>query len=304
MKLRLALSLLIIVVLFGARLAVQQARALSDPAPPMHITAAVVKREIEDALVAPGTVQSAEPIGVRSPVGGRVMSLWVAPGDTVRRGQRIAQIASSPDDGHPVDVFSPADGTVSAVATAQGRPIADAGDGSLLLSVLQASTASVRVPLSSEQAAGLASGQHAYFNTGEAPGIRIDGTLRSIDPLPLTEGGTARYSGLVDVADPDHRLPASLAVMVCIVRGQAWGALTIPRGALGERADDGSYPVHVIDAEGRQASRSVRIGLMNQVTVQVREGLREREQVVLQPLPQAAARSPLLPARAIVGTLL
>lgn len=304
MKLRLALTLLIIVVLCGARLAVQQARALSDPAPPMHVTAGVVKREIEDALVAPGTVQPAEPIGVRSPVGGRVSSLRVARGDRVRQGQLIAQVARAQDDGQVVDVFSPVDGTVSALATAQGRPISDAGDGALLISVLQASTAAVRVPLSPEQAEGLAPGQHVYFNTSEAPGTRIDGTLRSVDPLPPTEDGMARYSGLVDVADPDHKLPVSLTVMVCIVRGRAWGALTIPRGALGERAADGSYLVHVIDTEGRQAPRSVRVGLMNQVMVQVREGLQEREQVVLQPLPEAAARSPLLPARAIAGRLL
>ena len=89
------------------------------------------------------------------------------------------------------------------------------------------------------------------------------------------------YNGLFDVPNPDNKLRISMTAMVSIVRGQAQGALTVPVGALSARQADGRYQVKVLDAEGRVVPRPIRVGINNNVMVQVLEGLNEGDRVVL-----------------------
>ena len=55
----------------------------------------------------------------------------------------------------------------------------------------------------------------------------------------------------------------------------------IPATALGARAKDGTYTVQVLDAEGKPQPRQVRIGINNNIAVQIMHGLGEGERVVI-----------------------
>ncbi|MDO5652562.1 MAG: efflux RND transporter periplasmic adaptor subunit [Brachymonas sp.] len=63
----------------------------SEPAAPL-ITAAVERGDIEDAVLATGTIQASKLINVGAQVSGQVKKLYVKLGDTVKAGQQIADV--------------------------------------------------------------------------------------------------------------------------------------------------------------------------------------------------------------------
>lgn len=64
------------------------------PAPPALITAPVQRADIEDTVLANGTLQAYKQVSVGAQVSGQVKSLKVALGDMVKKGQLVAEIDS------------------------------------------------------------------------------------------------------------------------------------------------------------------------------------------------------------------
>ena len=81
--------------------------------------------------------------------------------------------------------------------------------------------------------------------------------------------------------DPAHQLR--------IEGAQAKGAVIIPASALGPRGKDGRHGVRVPGADGQPAPRQVRVGINNNVSAEITEGLAEGDKVVL---GEAAAGAP------------
>jgi len=148
-------------------------------------------------------------------------------------------------------------------------------------------------------------GLPVYFTILGQPDQRYHAQLRTIEPATdsiLTEStgasssstGTSTttaiyYNGLFDVPNPDNQLRISMTAQVSIVRAQAKGAVTIPASALGPRGKDGRHGVRVLGADGQPTPRQVRVGINNNVTAEVTEGLAEGDKVVL---GEAAAGAP------------
>ena len=81
-----------------------------------------------------------------------------------------------------------------------------------------------------------------------------------------------------------------MTAQVFVVLNEAKQVLTIPTAALGDQAEDGSYTVQVVDAQGRPQPRKVSVGINNNVTAQVTKGLTADEHVVVGEAPAAGSR--------------
>jgi macrolide-specific efflux system membrane fusion protein len=66
------------------------------PAAPRYVTAAVTRGDIEQTVIATGTLEARNLVSVGAQVSGRVVSLKVELGDAVEQGQLIAEIDSLP----------------------------------------------------------------------------------------------------------------------------------------------------------------------------------------------------------------
>ncbi|MDD0837577.1 efflux RND transporter periplasmic adaptor subunit [Curvibacter sp. HBC61] len=364
-------------VLFGAQ------RLLFAPPPePAYITAPVRRADIEDTVLANGTLKAFRQVSVGAQVSGQVRSLKVKLGDTVSKGQLVAEIdsltqqntlrnaeaalasaaaqmrsaeatlnqadlalkrqqqmraseASSQADLEAaaatyktslasvealraqveqakvvVDtarvnlgytrIASPIDGQVVAVVTEEGTTVNANQSTPTIIIVAKVDTMTVKASISEADVTSVKPGQSVYFTILGEPERRYEATLRTIEPATdsITSSTTSSassssssssttsataiyYNGLFDVPNPDNKLRISMTAMVSIVRGQAQGALTVPVGALSARQADGRYQVKVLDAEGRVVPRPIRVGINNNVMVQVLEGLNEGDRVVL-----------------------
>ncbi|KQP22886.1 efflux RND transporter periplasmic adaptor subunit [Pseudorhodoferax sp. Leaf267] len=87
--------LLILVVLLALGYGVYR-YAFTTPPPPAFITAPATRQDIEDTVLANGTLQAFKQVSVGAQVSGQVKSLKVKLGDEVRQGQLVAEIDSVP----------------------------------------------------------------------------------------------------------------------------------------------------------------------------------------------------------------
>ncbi|MDD0810078.1 efflux RND transporter periplasmic adaptor subunit [Curvibacter sp. RS43] len=378
------------VALLGAVIFGAQKLFFAPPAAPAYITAPVRRADIEDTVLANGTLKAYRQVSVGAQVSGQVRSLKVKLGDTVSKGQLVAEIdsltqqntlrnaeaaqasvvaqlrsaeatlnqaelalkrqqqmraseASSQADLEAalasyktslasvealraqleqakvvVDtarvnlgytrIASPIDGQVVAVVTEEGTTVNANQATPTIIIVAKVDTMTVKASISEADVTSVKPGQRVYFTILGEPERRYETTLRTIEPATdsittssstssssssstssTTSATAIYYNGLFDVPNPDNKLRISMTAMVSIVRGQAKGALTVPVGALSARQPDGRYLVKVLGADGQVQPRPIRVGINNNITVEVLEGLNEGDKVVL---GQASANAP------------
>lgn len=210
-------------------------------------------------------------------------------------------------------ITAPTDGTVLAVVARQGQTVNAVQSAPTIVMLGNQDVMTVYAEISEADVVHTALGQEAFFTILGDGGRRYSSTLRDIAPAPesitnedtsslsspaLSAGGgrTAMYyNGQFDVDNADGRLRSYMTAQVRIVLGRATGVLTIPSAALGARAADGSYSVQVRGADGLPAPRRITTGLDDQINVEVRNGLKEGEQVVLAQAAEDAATAAVQP---------
>jgi macrolide-specific efflux system membrane fusion protein len=101
--------------------------------------------------------------------------------------------------------------------------------------------------------------------------------------VPERAGNAVFYNVLFEVDNRDRALFSDMTVQVDIETGSAKQVLAMPIVALGERGKDGRFTVQVLDAAGKQVPRQVKVGLQDGAKVQVLDGLKAGEKVLLAP---------------------
>jgi membrane fusion protein (multidrug efflux system) len=122
----------------------------------------------------------------------------------------------------------------------------------------------------------LASGQTADIGVDALGGTRFQGRIARISPTVDPQTGTFR--AMVEVPDPSGRLKPGMFARVNIVYERREQALQLPRSAILEA--DGERSVFVV-VNGKAEQRRVGIGLANDGWVEVTEGLKGNERVVV-----------------------
>ncbi len=188
-------------------------------------------------------------------------------------------------------IIAPIDGDVVGIVTQEGQTVIANQLAPILLKLADLDTMTVKAQVSEADVIHIAPGQQVYFTIlGEDK--RYYGKLRGTEPAPqnfleTAPAGTAKqntavfYNALFEVPNPDHRLRISMTAQVRVVLDTATSVLTIPVAALGARNSDGSFPVRVLDAKGQAQARVVRVGINNNVKVQINDGLVEGDRVVI-----------------------
>ncbi|WP_175833490.1 macrolide transporter subunit MacA [Burkholderia cenocepacia] len=192
-------------------------------------------------------------------------------------------------------IVAPIDGEVVAIVTQEGQTVIAQQQAPVILKLANLDTMTVKAQVSEADVIRVSAGQTAYFTILGEPDKRHYGKLRAIEPAPQNYadaqsalgGGGAKpnaavfYNALFDVPNPEHRLRIAMTAQVNIVLGNARNALSIPAAALGEKRKDGTVAVRVLRADGSTETRHVRIGINNNVRVEVLAGLKDGERVVI-----------------------
>jgi len=189
-------------------------------------------------------------------------------------------------------IHAPIDGTVISIDTEEGQTVVSNQAATTILTLATLDTMTVKAKISEADVPRVKPGLSTYFTLLGDSETRYYGKLRAIEPGPVngtTTTGTGStsssssaiyYYGLFEVPNPDNTLKVSMTTQVAVLLNQAKQALCIPTSALGEKQKDGKTMVRVLVGEQAE-NRSIRTGISNNVQIQVLDGLREGEKVII-----------------------
>jgi macrolide-specific efflux system membrane fusion protein len=146
----------------------------------------------------------------------------------------------------------------------------------------------IKAEISEADVVRVEAGQRVYFTILGEPDVKIDATLREVEPAPTSiSSDTAStdsavyYNGLFDVPNPGHKLRISMTAQVTIVLDEVKDALVLPAGLVSRKDPQGNAMVMVYDPASEAITpRRIEVGLNNNVMAEITGGLSEGEQVV------------------------
>jgi HlyD family secretion protein len=185
----------------------------------------------------------------------------------------------------PRELVAPASGKVlrvleeNARAVSAGTPLIEVGDPTDL---------EVVVEVLSRDGAAIAPGSPVELEQWDTGAGMLAGQVRLVEPAAFTKVSALgveeqRVKVIVDLLTPPEQRPSlgdSFRVEARIVVWQTESALKAPAGALFRQGDQ--WAAFVV-AEGRAQLRLVKTGRSSGTEIQVREGLRDGETVILYP---------------------
>ena len=186
-------------------------------------------------------------------------------------------------------ITAPMDGTVVNLPVQEGQTVTAIQVTPVMVTLANLDEITVRARVPEADIGQVRPGQKASFVTLAGEALRHEGRVRVIQPIPERAGNAVFYNVLFEVPNRERRLLSDMTVQVSIETGRADKVLTIPMVALGARGDDGRYAVQVLGKDGKAEPRVVRTGLQDGAKVQVAEGLKAGDKVLLAPPPVDAA---------------
>ncbi|WP_224962168.1 efflux RND transporter periplasmic adaptor subunit [Geomonas subterranea] len=206
-------------------------------------------------------------------------------------------------------IVAPMDGVVLSIITEEGQTVVSTQAATTILTLANLDTMTVKAKISEADVMRIKPGLPVYFSLLGDAEKRYTGRLRAIEPAAVSTGTTSSastgnsggstaiyYYGLFEVPNLDHRLRNSMTAQVSVVIASVKNALCIPLASVENRGGNGGGTVKVL-REGRPETRKLRLGLSDNVAVQVLEGVKEGERVVIGdsstvPKAQGGAMSP------------
>lgn len=188
-------------------------------------------------------------------------------------------------------IVAPVGGTIVAVLVTEGQSVNAAQSAPTIVKIADLDTMLIKAQISEADITRVRPGQNATFTVLGDPSTRINATLLSLEPAPdaittsdtglSTSDNAVYYNGIFSVANPDHALRIAMTTQVTIVIDERKGVLTLPASALGTAGRDGLYRVGVFEpATSKVRVAEVKVGLNNNITAEILEGLAEGDRVV------------------------
>lgn len=188
-------------------------------------------------------------------------------------------------------ITAPVSGTIVAVLVTEGQSVNAAQTAPTIVKIADLDTMLIKAQISEADVTRVRPGQNATFTILGDPNTKINATLLSVEPAPdaittsdtglSTSDNAVYYNGIFSVANPDHKLRIAMTAQVTIVIEQRKGVLTLPASALGSAGRDGLYRVGVYDeATGKTRMAEVKVGLNNNITAEITDGLSQGDRVV------------------------
>ena len=185
-------------------------------------------------------------------------------------------------------IVAPSDGTIVALLVDEGQTVNASSSIPTIVKIADLDTMVIKAEISEADVVRVEAGQRVYFTILGEPDVKIDATLREVEPAPTSissdtasSDSAVYYNGLFDVPNPDHKLRISMTAQVTIVLDEVEDALVLSSGLVSRKDAQGNTIVAVYDPASQTIEpRRIEVGLNNNVMAEITSGLSEGEQVV------------------------
>jgi macrolide-specific efflux system membrane fusion protein len=193
-------------------------------------------------------------------------------------------------------ITAPMAGEVVSISMLEGQTLNANQQAPNILRIADLSTMTVSAQVSEADIVRVKVGQDVYFTVLGQP-RRWNGKIRQILPSPEIINNVVFYDALFDIPNPERELNIQMTAQVFIVLAQAKGALLIPAAAIGNAAEGTATNVQVLKADGAVERRAIKIGIKSEISAEVTEGLKEKEQVVIREITAPGTKKSALTVR-------
>ncbi len=177
-------------------------------------------------------------------------------------------------------ITAPMAGEVVSISLLEGQTLNANQQAPNILRIADISTVTVWAQVSEADIVRVKPGQDVYFTVLGEP-RRWNGKIRQILPTPELINNVVFYDVLFDIPNPERELKIQMTAQVFIVLAQAKGVLLIPTAAIGNASEGAEIKVQVLKADGSVELRAIKIGIKSEISAEVTDGLKEKEQVVI-----------------------
>ena len=177
-------------------------------------------------------------------------------------------------------ITAPMAGEVVSISLLEGQTLNANQSAPNILRIADISTVTVWAQVSEADIVHVKPGQEVYFTVlGDTK--RWTGKIRQILPTPELINNVVFYDVLFDIPNPERELKIQMTAQVFIVLAQAKGVLLVPVAAIGNTDENSSVKVRVLKPNGTVELRAIKIGIKSEISAEVKEGLAEKELVVI-----------------------
>jgi multidrug efflux pump subunit AcrA (membrane-fusion protein) len=210
-------------------------------------------------------------------------------GSPQQRKQAVAEVAraraalqSAEVDRSFTIITSPIDGVIASVATQEGETVAAGLNAPTFVTLVDLRRLQVNAYVDEVDIGKVTVGQPATFTVDAFPARDFEGRVEAIYPTATIQDNVVKYVAALTIAnDSAGLLRPEMTTSVRIKLDQRT-VLALPTRAIG-RVDGRS--VVQVSVRGRVETRPVRTGWRDGSWVELLEGIREGERVLLDPLP-------------------
>ena len=190
----------------------------------------------------------------------------------------LAQTTSQLEDAM---ITAPFGGTILAVQVREGE-WANPGAPAIILAT---DSLILEVNVDEVDVAGLAEEQVAHLSFSALKDSGVGGTVSFVAPSSTNVGGAVAYAVEISFDPGEYPVRLGMTADVDIVVDSAADALLVPNRAIEADREAGRYYVTRQKALGATERLEVRIGLRDQVSTQILEGVEEGDKLVLPEVP-------------------
>ncbi len=327
---------------------IQEESAPSGPA--FATTSESSRQTIEEAIEASGFVEPVISTDVRSEISGRIAHIYVEPGETVVRGQKLveldrtalitelteaqrhyqaellrmdqarrnyerlqglfsknfaqesefldtetayelskiqvevrkAQLEKAEENLSKTIITAPQPGIISDLNINEGQVIIGAtsvNQGTLLMVIHDLGDLYVKLSVNELDIEKLEPGMAAEVTFDALPNLTFNGKVSSVHPFAINENNLRVFTVEITFDPGGKRVRPGISANVRIVTSRVEDAVAVGLSAVfNER---GEHYVYVIDANGNREKRPVKIGINNNMWIEIREGVEAGETVSL-----------------------
>lgn len=190
-------------------------------------------------------------------------------------------------------IMAPVDGQVLGIVTKEGQTVVSSQTAPTILVLANVDTMTVHTRISETDILKVHPGQPLSFYVVADPKHRYQSVMGTLQDAPndalqdqnagaqSQQPSAVYYNGVFSVPNPGHLLRTSMTAQVFIVTEQVKNVLRMPVMALGQPQGGDSYHVLVMKGD-KPEQRLVRVGINDRQFIEVKDGLREGERVVMQ----------------------
>lgn len=175
-------------------------------------------------------------------------------------------------------LVAPIDGVVAQVTTQEGETVAAGMNSPTFVTIIDLSKLEVAGYVDEVDIGRVVIGQDASFTVDSFPDVDFTGKVTAVYPRAVIQSNVVNYITTLSIDNSEGRLKPDMTATLNIVLEERKNVLAVPDKAL--RSEGGKRVVYVFDGNG-SAARSVRVGRRGGGFIEVLEGVKEGDVVLL-----------------------